>query len=558
MNQIAGSELIKAGQTFGKFYLVKSIGEGGTSKIFKALQQPISRVVALKIPTFTENGDILTPDEFLSEATLMAKLDHPNIARIYDFGVTENRPFICMEYIEGLNLLELTQEQGPWSLSGTIAIALQTLDALFFAHTHHVLHLDLSPANILISEIGTLKLLDFGMAGKKPVKGQGKVFGTPAYLSPEHVLGKEGKRESDLFSFGSLIYYLATGEPLFDPGKNNSELKVMLSAIENGRHHPPEEKIRRLPPALAHLVKAALAGNLSSASTDDALTEIKTLWQKLENNNSATQVLKREASISTKQNGANAGEVALSNTKIQETYTELRNQGRHREAVALLENELIKQPNNPFISQLLSLPPEKAKSLQETMAVVETTFNSIPANKNKKGPEKAVRTPLFIGLVGILILTTLGLGLNFWFHKKPSSAVIPTSGAVPVPKIKNAPTVSVSAPSPMVTPVINPKSVPPKILKAEIRNKPLLQKPSAPLLTVIGPSGTRVLVNDSVSFITPSPSKGWPLPSGLVNLTLTAPGETRSINTSLFVAADSAYGIHFDADGSFSVTRSHQ
>src|SRR3954466_9705611 len=162
------SDLFQPGQSFGKFYLVQLIGEGGTSRVFKALQQPINRLVAVKIPSFTDKENILTPDEFLSEATLMARLEHNHVVRIYDFGVQEDKAFICMEYVEGWNLQELVEARGPFPVPAVLAAALQTLEGLMYAHSQGVLHLDLSPANVLAGKTGTAKLTDFGMAGKNP------------------------------------------------------------------------------------------------------------------------------------------------------------------------------------------------------------------------------------------------------------------------------------------------------------------------------------------------------------------------------------------------------
>jgi serine/threonine protein kinase len=212
------SEAFQAGQSLGKFYLVRLIGEGGTSRIFKALQQPINRIVALKIPSFTGPGNILSPDEFLSEATLMARLDHPRVVRIHDFGVQEEKAFICMEYVEGWNLAEWIEARGAMSVAAALAVGIQTLDGLAHAHAHDVLHLDLSPANVLIGRHGAVKLSDFGMAGKRMRSSEGRIVGTPAFLSPEHVAGVAGTRLSDLFSFGSLLYYAARGEPCSIPG----------------------------------------------------------------------------------------------------------------------------------------------------------------------------------------------------------------------------------------------------------------------------------------------------------------------------------------------------
>ena len=172
------SDAFQAGQSFGRFYLVQLIGEGGTSRIFKALQQPINRIVALKIPSFADAGQILTPDEFLSEATLMARLEHANVTRIYDFGVHEDKAFICMEYVDGWNLLELVEARGALPDSAVLAAGIQILEALSYAHSHDVLHLDLSPANVLVNRPGTAKLSDFGMAGKKTRSAEGRIVGT--------------------------------------------------------------------------------------------------------------------------------------------------------------------------------------------------------------------------------------------------------------------------------------------------------------------------------------------------------------------------------------------
>src|SRR5687767_13710241 len=101
------SGLFQAGQSFGKFYVLELIGQGGTSEVYKALQQPINRMVALKVPNFPACEELLSPDEFLSEAMMMARLEHSQIVRIYDFGVQDDKAFICMEYVEGTDVVGL-------------------------------------------------------------------------------------------------------------------------------------------------------------------------------------------------------------------------------------------------------------------------------------------------------------------------------------------------------------------------------------------------------------------------------------------------------------------
>ncbi|HLP40403.1 MAG TPA: serine/threonine-protein kinase, partial [Fibrobacteria bacterium] len=284
------SESFQPGQTFGKFYLVQAIGEGGTSRIYKALQQPISRLVALKIPSFPAGGGVLTPDEFLSEATLMARLDHAGIVRIHDFGVEEGRAFICMEYVEGWNLQELVERFHPLPASAVLAIALQVLEALLHAHARGVLHQDLSPANVLISRAGSAKLADFGMAGKGASAPGGNVVGTPAVLSPEHVAGEPCTARSDLFSFGSLLYFMARGEPLFNPGEGNCRLMEAFREIEKARWQPPLDRLRALPVSLSRLVRSALEGGDPEAM----LRDMRDLWVQSEGSTTPEEALRRE------------------------------------------------------------------------------------------------------------------------------------------------------------------------------------------------------------------------------------------------------------------------
>jgi serine/threonine protein kinase len=566
------SELIQPGQSFGKFYLVQTIGEGGTSRIFKALQQPINRLVALKIPSFTESGSILTPDEFLSEATLMARLEHPNVVRIYDFGVSEDRAFICMEYVEGWNLQELGRSHGAMPLPAALAMGMQTLDALLHSHSQGVLHLDLSPANVLVSKSGTVKLLDFGMAGKKIPHAQGKVIGTPAFLSPEHVQGKPGTPQSDLFSFGSLLYFAALGEPLFDPGDDHGNIGPMLKAIESAREHPPEERIRRLPQALARTVLAALTGT----DPEKTARELKTSWDKVAAGSSPAAVLRRELNLDDA-SPASAEDAVQTDVELRDRYFGLRESGRHREAVALLEKALRRQPDNPLLAELLAAPPAKAKSIPATMAVAGPLADKAAASADPAADKAAVspvnpaksKAPL-IAALGILAVT---LGLFAWNGTRVQSSerrpTAPEAGALDDAKLPAA-TVAVSVPAPAPVPVPAAMAIgAPAVVQAAASvaaqaaghkeesppKRRAVMGPRPPALAISGPAGTRVSLNDSVEWVSPNPEGGWILQPGLVSLTLTLPGRARPINSSLFVSQDSLYLVRLDEDGGFSVSR---
>lgn len=548
------SESFQPGQSFGKFYLVQIIGEGGTSRIFKALQQPISRVVALKIPSFAGSAGVLSPDEFLSEATLMARLDHPNIVRIHDFGVEDGKAFICMEYVEGKSLLEQVSEGGPLPVAAVLAVGLQVLEALRHAHGRDVLHQDLSPANVLLSRQGQAKLTDFGMAGKRPSGKEGNVVGTPAFLSPEQVAGKPASARSDLFSFGSLLYFAALGEPLFDPGPGNSRLREAFLAIEKARWQPPLDRLRLLPASLSRLIRTALEGG----DPESIQRDLQELWVQAEGQARPEEALRRELSTL----AAGGEEDPDADGEIRARYLRLRSEGRHREAVGLLERALRRQPDNPVLRDLLATPPARAKSAPVTVEVA-------PAGP---APARGRRRFAAWAAVSALCLSILAA----WVARGPESASGDAAPAPPVSAVSPAP-VPLSKPSgnspdpaadsPRITRVsaVLPDAgnrsvtledaVAASAPAAPVRKAKPRRGPRPPGLSLGGPAGTRVLVNDTLQLTSPSPRGGWSLPAGLVNLMVSLPGETQPISSSLFLAADTLYTLDLEDGGGFSVSR---
>ncbi|MDQ3000857.1 MAG: serine/threonine protein kinase [Fibrobacterota bacterium] len=564
------------------------IGEGGTSRIFKALQQPINRIVALKIPSFADAGSVLTPDEFLSEATLMARIEHGHVVRIYDFGVHEDKAFICMEYVEGWNLLELigARETDPpgggpsgggppgggppsgLSVSAVLAAGLQTLEGLLYAHSQGVLHLDLSPANVLVAKSGSVKLSDFGMAGKKFKASQGRIVGTPAFLSPEHVSGEPGTPKSDLFSFASLLYFAATGEPLFDPGEGNSRVTQAIREIGSARTAPPEDRLKRLPRLLLKPVMTAL----QSDDPDALMREMRDAWKKVEGEERPESVLWRELDLGgDPMSPGTVSDELPTGQALRDKYTGLREVGKHREAVALLEKAMRRQPDNPLLRELLATPPGKAKSAPVTMDVSAAgPAAQGPAQGPAKGPAKGPsKGPirLMAGAMGILVVT---LGFMAWSQGRDAEA--PDSPAAKT----RASAKTGTAPDHAGFPA--PESMPPVALDIKAGNEadPVATRPidsgrrpeytqvsmvskkripMPPAVFLSGPAGTKVTVDDTVEWISPAPAGGWPLSPGLVNITLSPPGGQRPISSSLFIAADTLYLLHLEADGGFSVSR---
>lgn len=551
IDKTARSELLQPGQSFGKFYLVQAIGEGGTSRIYKALQQPINRLVALKIPSFSGPDNILTPDEFLSEATLMARLEHPNVIHIYDFGVSEERAFICMEYVDGSNLQERVESHGPLSLSATLALGLQTLEGLIHSHSKGVLHLDLSPANLLISKTGSVKLSDFGMAGKKPTSGPSLVVGTPAFLSPEHVNGNTATTQSDLFSFGSLLFFAATGKSLFEPDHGPDGMSGMLRTIATARENPPLEKLRSLPQLLSQIILSAL----TDEDEKKAIQLIREGYAKLEGSKQAAMVLSREMDFEGLGSALEKDDLPKGED-LRVRYFELRESGYHREAVAMLERAIRRQPNNPILAELLAAPPAKAKSSAVTVAVGE--ISKFDVHLRGKSISRRSRTVL-MAMVGIVAVT---LGIWKWGRSqilsKPKKEISSTVSSHSEPSLPVPVTVAVPEPIPSPTSVssLAPRnskmnSVPEKGARVK-PVKLVLSKP--PALFIDGPAGTHVFLNDSVEWVSPSPKGGWILHPGLVNLTIALPGSSRPITSSLFLSSDSLYRLRLETDGGFSVT----
>lgn len=230
------------GTTLAAHYeFLESIGEGGVGIVFKARNPHLDKFVAIKMLQQEELKEASIA-RFEREAKVISKLEHPNIAVLYDFGLTEKkRPYMVMEFIEGKSLKDLLSNQDGLPLEQALEILLQIGDGLAYAHSMTVLHRDLKPANVMLKESPgrspLAKILDFGCAklreegvGKAPDLTQaGQVFGSPAYMSPEQVKGKQLDDRSDVYSLGCIIYELVTGYP---PHNGETAVELMFKHID--------------------------------------------------------------------------------------------------------------------------------------------------------------------------------------------------------------------------------------------------------------------------------------------------------------------------------------
>jgi serine/threonine-protein kinase len=245
----------------GRYELEELVGTGGMSSVYRAHDRLLERNVALKVlhEQFTGKGDHV--ERFRREARAVAQLSHPNIVTVIDRGEQDSRQFIVFEYIPGENLKELVERTGPLPEREAIRLALQVARALAFAHAQGLVHRDVKPQNVLLTEEGRPKVTDFGIARSLDVgRGltqTGTVMGTSDYIAPEQARGAHADELSDVYSLGAVLYELLAGEVPF-PGDN-----FVAVAMRHINDPPPSVRQRR-PDVSARLdaaVRRAMAKN---------------------------------------------------------------------------------------------------------------------------------------------------------------------------------------------------------------------------------------------------------------------------------------------------------
>ena len=219
------------------------IQRGPVTTVYDAYHQSLSRRVLLKVlnTQWSKEKDLI--DRFRREAKICARLDHPNIVKIFDFNQTDELFFISMEYIEGSTLESLISDRLAITFPKIIDITLQILTGLAFAHQQGIIHRDIKPSNIMISSEGSVKITDFGLAVVSDLPGitvQDQTAGSPAYMSPEQVMGQELDQRSDLFSLGICLYKLCTQNSPFEADTMGATIHNILSEnVKNVRDINP-------------------------------------------------------------------------------------------------------------------------------------------------------------------------------------------------------------------------------------------------------------------------------------------------------------------------------
>ena len=209
---------VSPGQMFGHYQIQEELGRGGMGIVYKALDTKLDRNVALKVIVHS-NKDAKEVARLLQEATVMARLEHPNIVRIYDIGESPT-PYFTMEYIQGASLAFLLEKRRISAIQASALLA-KVAEAVHMAHRSNVVHRDIKPSNIMIGQNNEPRLMDFGLAKIKDERRKevslsrsGELLGTPVYMAPEQIDGEPGFA-SDVYSLGATLYECLTGRPPF-------------------------------------------------------------------------------------------------------------------------------------------------------------------------------------------------------------------------------------------------------------------------------------------------------------------------------------------------------
>ena len=277
----------------GRYEITATLGRGAMGVVYKAHDPLIERIVAIKTVAFAGISETEAEEfeqRFFREAKSAGRLNHPNIVTIHDVGRCNEIAYIAMEFLSGQSLRELLKSGAPLSFEWIIEIVSTIADGLAFAHAQGIVHRDIKPANIMVLENGVVKITDFGIAQLPggSLTMTGSVLGSPKYMSPEQVAGQKADGRADIFSLGTVLYEMLTGQPPF----SCDNLHATMYQVVHTTPPPPSSCCPGLPADFDAIVARAMAKDRSDRYQD--ASEMSADLRRILRSGSAT--LSREAS----------------------------------------------------------------------------------------------------------------------------------------------------------------------------------------------------------------------------------------------------------------------
>ena len=263
----------------GEFQLLRPLGSGGMADVYLAEQTTLQRYVAVKVmkPALMAHSGLDMVARFKQEAMMAAGLNHPNIVQVYSIGEDQGLHYIAQEFVQGKDLATILKGRGKPDIASALHVMRQVASALKASGQAGIVHRDIKPENILVTRKGEVKVADFGLAqlGESNAEKSGVTMGTPLYMSPEQISGRELDPRSDVYSFGVTAYQLLCGET---PFKGNTPAAIAIQHLKNSPP-PLKEKNPALPDVLCRLVHRMMAKrrSLRYQSADEVLEDLKKL-----------------------------------------------------------------------------------------------------------------------------------------------------------------------------------------------------------------------------------------------------------------------------------------
>ena len=243
---------------YGRYQIIKKVGEGMMGVVYQAHDPRIDRIIALKVLREDRIQNEEYVQRFLKEAVAIGRISHQNIVAVYDIGQDHDTIYIAMEFLDGCGLDQVIKER-RLSFTEIVALGRQIAQALDYAHQKGVVHRDVKPSNIIVLSSGSVKLTDFGVArieaAGDPNKTQmGVLIGSPAYMAPEQVKGQPVDGRADIYALGVILFELATGQKPFTGGS----IEVVFSQILQGQRPDPGKINSLIPKPLCKVILTCL------------------------------------------------------------------------------------------------------------------------------------------------------------------------------------------------------------------------------------------------------------------------------------------------------------